>query len=213
MATPQDTPEVKPAAQPVSPAEPVPAPLPLVPPSVVAQEEPKPAPPSAQSESSVAQPPPSAQQAATGGARAFQAVPQGNVEPDTITRDPMVDLSALVNAGRIEDTVEVFGYQIRMHTLRADENTEALAAVAHMGDTAGANALMVQVLSRAVDTINGVPLEDIYSGNQQSRVAKRVELVSAFQQTFLTRLWDRYTALMDRSTALAEESEEPLKNL
>jgi len=202
MAAPNEQPAVKPAERPPSDEEKGVGQTPA-PPSATPAPAP-PAPPSVQTASVT--PPPSAQ--------AFAAsVPQGNVEPGTITHDPYVDLSALVNAGRIEDTVTVFDYQIRMHTLRADENTEALSAVGHMGDTAGANALMIQVLSRAMDTINGIPLEDIYQGNQQSRIAKRVELVSAFQQTFLTRLWEQYTNLMDRSTAIAEEAEEPLKNL
>ena len=209
MATPQDTaPPVQPAARPASSQE------------EEAEAKTAPAPPSAVDvtpETAAATPqPPSAQVASVTpppSAQAFAAVPPGNTEPDAITRDPYVDLSALVNAGRIEDTVHVFSYAIRMHTLRADENTEALAAVGHMGDTAGANALMVQVLSRAIDTVNGVALENIYQGNQQSRIAKRVELVAAFQQTFLTRLWEQYVSLMDRSTSIAEEAEEPLKNL
>lgn len=218
MSTTPEAPAVKPAVQPASsqvengesekssPAVEVKTEEVPTPPSVVPAAPPAPpAPPSAVASTVAAQPPSSA--------KAFAAVPPGNVEDDTITRDPYVDLSALVNAGRIEDTVHVFDYQIRMHTLRADENTEALAAVGHMGDTAGANALMVQVLSRAMDTVNGIALEDIYQGNQQSRIAKRVELVSAFQQTFLTRLWEQYTNLMDRSTAIAEEAEGPLKNL
>lgn len=127
------------------------------------------------------------------------------------------DLSLLVTTGQIREEYVVGGFKFVLRTLTAKENNEVLAAVANTDDDLGKlGALRICVLARAIDTVNGVPLEHCPGGDSGLQgMARRENLLGLFQLQMIVKLFDHYAEMLERSEAVfnnAVEDEEVLKN-
>lgn len=121
--------------------------------------------------------------------------------------NPLDDLRKLTYLGRVEEDVKVLGFTARMHTLEGEKSTEALRAVSLDDDVSKVHQLRIEILARAIDTINGVPLEKLYEGNDTSlsTLARRVVVVGSWQQIVINKFFDTYNNLLDRSNKAVEE--------
>lgn len=123
------------------------------------------------------------------------------------------DLSQLVNVGRIEKSFIISGYKLVLHTLNNTENSNVLASVSSIADEAMKfNALRTSILARVIETVNGVPLENLYSGEVLNLTAgqKKEKIINTWQQTFTSVIFDKYTEMIEESAQAANGSE--LKN-
>jgi len=114
------------------------------------------------------------------------------------------DLSQLVNVGKIQEEVKLFGFNIKMVTLSAEENTDILEKTVLLeDDTARFNELKYAILAKAIKSVNGMTLEQLYAGPEVSNKARAV--IGKWQQLFINMLFDKYNGMVERS-------EEALKN-
>lgn len=112
------------------------------------------------------------------------------------------DLSLLATTGRIEEEVIVGGYKFKLRTLTVRENNEVLVSTGGgvIQNLAQLGHLRVAVLSRAIDTVNGVPLESLYKGTDEwDNLEKRLAVVDSWQLPMITRLFDAYNNMLQRS--------------
>lgn len=123
------------------------------------------------------------------------------------------DLDQLTKVGKIEEEHIIFGFKFRMATLPAKQNTEVLEVVAGVDDNDTKFSMMkYHLLGRAIQSINGVPLEGLYKGDDnKSNLQKRVDIVSSWQQTFVNAIFDKYDDMVARSDK-ANKEEVALKN-
>ena len=134
---------------------------------------------------------------------------QTNLNPQSQNASPTKDIRELIFLGRIEETFEEFGFTWAVHTLNGKENSEAMAAVQHLDGLAQLNQLRIEVLSRAIGTINGQPLETLYQGSDPnaSIATKRREVMGSLQSPVLNKLFDKYSAMVDRGNKSVEGSD------
>jgi len=115
------------------------------------------------------------------------------------------DLSLLATAGKVVDETIVGGFKFKMHTLTTIENNEAIAAASFANDQLlKINQIQLSILARAIDSVNGVPLENLYAnptGEKLSRVQRREAVVGSWQQSLTTELFNFYDGMLQRSNA------------
>jgi len=124
------------------------------------------------------------------------------------------DLSQLVNVGKIVREVVVSNYKFTMHTLTSEEHSEALASVSYIIDQiAKLDAIRTAVLARAIDLVNGVPLENLYQGSEEglTKNQKKEKVVGSWQQVFTQAIFDEYDKMVQESIDVTK-NEENLKN-
>lgn len=129
-------------------------------------------------------------------------VPQANPQPHQETPTLQSDLSLLATTGRIEEETIVGGYKFKLRTLSVRENNEVLVSTGGgvIQNLAQLGHLRVAVLSRAIDTVNGVPLESLYKGTEDlDSIQKRQAIVDTWQLPMITRLFDAYNEMLQRS--------------
>lgn len=131
----------------------------------------------------------------------------------------MADLRDLVNVGKITHEERILNYVFNFNTLNSEEVTEAFAAVdlvPNASDLTKFNVLAIQLLARAVVSVNGHPLESLCQNEKADTLERRLIVVKSWQQTLLNKLFDIYSNLAERGQSLiAEESKkdsEAVKN-
>jgi hypothetical protein len=127
------------------------------------------------------------------------------------------DLSLLVTTGQIREESVVGGYKFVLRTLNARENNEVLSAVAAVNDDLEKlGVLRLSVLARAIETVNGVPLENVPGGDPAlTGVRRRESLLELFQLQMVVSLFEKYSTMLERSEAVfntAIDNEDLLKN-
>ena len=123
------------------------------------------------------------------------------------------DLEQLVKVGRVEAEAELYGFKIKMATLTAKENTQVLEAVAGIEDLdTKYSYTRYEILARAITSVNDMPL-DLLTQNEtnENKVAKKVELISSWQQIFVNNLWQKYDEMLTRSQQATEVGAPELK--
>ena len=131
-------------------------------------------------------------------------VPQANPQQPEQTPILQSDLSLLATTGRIEDQAIVGGYTFKLRTLTARENNDVLATTGGViQDFTQLGHMRIAVLSRAIKTVNGVSLESLYEGTEElDTFQKREAIVENWQLPMLTRLFDVYNQMLQRSEAV-----------
>lgn len=144
-------------------------------------------------------------------------IPQPVRASEAPTQQLQSDLSLLVTTGLIREETVVGGFKFVLRTLTTAENNEVLAAVASVDDDLGKlGVLRVAVLARAIETVNGVPLENVPGGDPNvTGLAKRENLLGLFQLQMVTNLFQVYSDMLERSEQVfsnAVEKDDLLKN-
>jgi len=111
------------------------------------------------------------------------------------------DVMQLMYVGHIEETVDVAGYKFLLCTLNTSEDIAVLNAVQHLTGAAQVAQMQVEILARAIKSVNGSPLESLNTSKEQnpSVVAKRVAVVSSWQIGLMSKIFGEYNKLVERS--------------
>lgn len=156
-----------------------------------------------------------------------QPVPQSVLNPNlaqpappaapTSSQPIQADLSQLVTKGRIEEEVNLGGFVFRLSTLTSKENAEALDSMTNVNsEIVRMTKLTIAILARAIVTVNGTPLENLYQGQQTlTREQAREEVVGSWQQGLVGELFNHYSDMMERSGAAfgaVRDQDEAAKN-
>lgn len=143
--------------------------------------------------------------------------PQLPQQPQRVEEPLQHDLSLLALTGKVTDEIIVKGFKFSVRTLTARENNEVLREVSQIkDDLEKLGCLRIAILARAIESVNGVPLEQLPGTDQQMKdiVQRKEKFLGDLQLAMLVRLFDKYTSMLERSENLfsALTEEEPLKN-
>ena len=98
-------------------------------------------------------------------------------------------LKSLIQMGRTQKDVEVYGKVWSMHTLDAQDQLMATNSTSEYDNLSRVMALKVAILARAIDTVDGESL-----GNAgESR-----DLLSRLQVPLINKLYDEYDKLVEK---------------
>lgn len=130
---------------------------------------------------------------------------------------PRVDLRDLINLGRILDEKQLFGYTFALRTLDSEEITEVFAIIDGLPEASEVtryNVMAIQVLARAIETVNGTRLENLYMNKEMEPLERRLEIIKVWQQSLVNELFKFYGTLADRGQKLMadKKTENDLKN-
>lgn len=124
-----------------------------------------------------------------------------------VQADPIADLNALLEIGKVTEEVEVNGFKFTIHTLTADESNAIMKAVRGIEDDVTlAMDFRIVTLAFAVSHVNGVELDKYYKGPDQgaSPIDRKKWVVGQWQQMLTNILFEKYSELLTRSEKAAD---------
>jgi hypothetical protein len=118
------------------------------------------------------------------------------------------ELKDLVLFGRVTDSVSVGGYTIKMSTLSNREQKSLVKRLVKLEAEERLMNVKTFTLSQSIKSINGLPLEDLYDGDEDLDVdGMKIEVVSDFQSTLSEKLFDKYEELVSKSNDVFKEGD------
>lgn len=111
-------------------------------------------------------------------------------------------LQDLIFLGRVEKEVTVFGKKWKMITLDSDEHLKATNSTGNYDNLSRLYALKVEILSRAIQGIDGIVIEDEIEGR---------ELVTKLQPPVVNKLYDEYEKMQQKQNDSLNELDD-IKN-
>mgnify|MGYP001157436290 CR=1 FL=1 len=119
-------------------------------------------------------------------------------------------LKQLIFLGRREHEYDIEGILFKMVTLTSGQQRSMMQEIMSLSDEQRVAGMREAILSRSVIAANGVPLENLYEGDDADSLTdaqKRSLIISEMQFSIVEQLFVKYNEL----TAIEEESEENLK--
>jgi len=145
---------------------------------------------------------------------------QQQAESNLYTNKRYRDLSELATTGKVTKEVEILGWLFNMKTLTVAQSSEVFRSIANIVDLPErANKYRIEVLIRAIDTINGVPLEDLCEGDARypsEILNKRRKVIENWDQSLMMKVFEVYNNMMEESLAIVNlnlDENELKKNL
>lgn len=124
------------------------------------------------------------------------------------------ELSDLFLLGFIEEDKEIGNFVFKMKTLSNGEIKE-ITKVINVVSKDASQIVGTQdiILAYSIVSVNGVSLEDIYSGSEKemSPLRKRLDVIKGLQSSVTTELLSFYTQISKKSESLVSVTEEELK--
>jgi len=127
------------------------------------------------------------------------------------SNDKLSGLRQLIFLGRQESIVDVDGVSFSIATLTSGQQRSMMKDVMTLSDDERVPSMREAVLSRAIVSVNGEPLEDLYVGDgldSLTPLEKRGRLISDMQFTVVERLFIEYNQMVIPEE---EKSDENLK--
>ena len=136
-------------------------------------------------------------------------------EPEVESYDaPFIDiLESLIFLGKAGRDVELGGLTFRLNTLTHKDNTALMKSIFNIGDSADVFTIRTLTLAYAMDSINGMRLEDIPLNDRidlskiNSPFDKKMAIINSMQRNIVERLHDEYVELVDETdSSLTEDN-------
>lgn len=109
----------------------------------------------------------------------------------------LADLKDLVFLGRLQETVDISKYKILVTTLTANQQKEIMVNVMKLEQTNRILDIKPVTVAYAVESINGVPLEDLCEDDSIiEKIDRRVSVVHSMQAVLVERLYQVYEKLV-----------------
>lgn len=124
-------------------------------------------------------------------------------EEEPIDPELRNNLRELIFLGRMQETIVFDGYEFAVTTLSNSETKALLVDLADYDIRERAMAIRPLALARAIASVNGVPLENLYVGQEElSVLEKRAKVVDNWQTTLVNALFEKYEELLKKSNDL-----------
>lgn len=124
-----------------------------------------------------------------------------------------LSLDQLVRLGKVEDEVEIASFKFKLTTLSSVENAEVMALTSNIKeDEVKFSTLRLELLGRAIVSVNDVALESLYVGTETVKIKRKLEILKALQQTVINSLWEAYDKIINKSVELTKLEGTALKN-
>lgn len=125
----------------------------------------------------------------------------------------MLSLEQLVKVGKVEDEVEIASFKFKLATLSSVENADVISVTSNIKeDEQKFSVLRYEILARAVEAVNNVPLESLYKGSETSKIKQREFILKKLQQTVINSLWEVYDKMVAKSVEMTKVEGTALKN-
>tara|TARA_B100000700_G_scaffold318695_1_gene412392 strand:+ start:153 stop:629 length:477 start_codon:yes stop_codon:yes gene_type:complete len=126
-------------------------------------------------------------------------------EQDVSTANDLLaleDLRSLIFLGKLTKTVKLGGFSFEISTLTTAEQRDVMTTIMTDGD---ATRRMLDVkpltMSYSVQSVNGVPLEELCNDDSITSVqSRRLEVMLSLQSVLLEKLYTEYDELVARSS-------------
>lgn len=121
-------------------------------------------------------------------------------EPEK-TKEPMseTNLQSLIELGCIKDTVEIDSFHFTLRSLSATERFELAKQfnTENLSDDQQFE-FNIKLLATAIESVNGIPLEDLHPNQEGDILSSKVQIVSTLQTPVIAKLLDFYASIMKR---------------
>lgn len=134
-----------------------------------------------------------------------EETPQETVEP---AKKNM--LEELIFCGRLEQTVDIAGNKFVLKTLNNKEHTHVMRELYKVSDGSDLFALRFIILSQALVSINGIPIDNFPTQNEYTEedINKiRMETINNMQVSVIEKLFEVYNSLVEQSKKIVEGPE------
>jgi hypothetical protein len=116
----------------------------------------------------------------------------------------LASLKKLISLGRVTKTVEYDGFNFKLITLKNSEKGEAIADLARIDEEDRPLHVRQLTLSRAIESVNGVPLEGLYDvvcpdGESDDIIQQRIEILEELQSILVEALYIEYENMISDS--------------
>ena len=122
-----------------------------------------------------------------------------NQEEDQEEGQSMLNLKnmkELVFLGKLRETLDIGGFKFVVSTLTASQQRDIMRSIMRIDDADRILDLKLVTVSYAVETINGLPVEEFCEDESITSVEdKRVNVVGSFQAALLEKLYQTYERL------------------
>jgi len=112
------------------------------------------------------------------------------------------DLGSLIELGCIKEDVVIGNLSFKMRSLSSTERLMAADYIDEYADVEKLFSFNKMILSMAIDSVNGTPLENFYDGPDNLDVlSKRMEVMGKLQSPVIAVLLEAYDKITDRCDA------------
>ena len=112
-------------------------------------------------------------------------------------------LRDFIHLGQSEEEVEVLGFKVKYRTLTTDEQTAVFDHCARYSDFARVSALRRETLIYAMETVNGIPLEEAYRKKDEedlSDLEKRRRIIGAMDTEAINVFFSKHSDVSEKRT-------------
>lgn len=109
------------------------------------------------------------------------------------------DLRSVIELGSLTDKITIGSMTFELRSLNTLERLKAGDFLGENPDAKRLFDLNVLILAMSINSVNGVPLENLLEDTEGSVLEKRRTIVSQFQPATMGKLLDFYTKVTDRA--------------
>ena len=125
----------------------------------------------------------------------------GSSEPLELKKERIAapDLRSVIELGSLTDRVTIGNMTFELRSLNTLERLKAAEFLGDSPDSKKLFDLNVLILAMSINSVNGVPLENLIEHAEGSILEKRREVVSQLQPATMSKLLDFYTTVTNRA--------------
>jgi len=110
------------------------------------------------------------------------------------------DLKSLIFLGKLRKVVDISGYKFVISTLTTKQQKEIMQTIMQFDKVDRLLDLKPVTVSYSVESINGVPLEDLCENDEvEGERARRLDVILGMQSSVMERLYQIYEGLVKAS--------------
>lgn len=151
-----------------------------------------------------------------GVSNALNKAREANEEEVRESRPVPEGLRELVLFGSVSEEISFGQFSFKLSTLSSKKQKEILKKLIPLSNDEKLVNLKFLALSHAIVSVNGVPLESLYFGDDPdlSVDQKKIEVLSELQNTLIDKLFEKYESLVRKSNSIFKDGgiEEDIKN-
>lgn len=151
-----------------------------------------------------------------GVSNALSKVREANEESIREPRPVPEGLRDLVLFGSVSEELSFGNFTFKLSTLSSKKQREILKKLIPLSNDEKLVNLKFLALSQAIVSVNNVPLESLYFGEDPDLTIdqKKIEVLSELQSTLIDKLFEKYEDLVKKSNSMFKDGgiEESIKN-
>lgn len=138
---------------------------------------------------------------------ALDLVQESNAEEELVEeiKPASSEIRKLVLFGRIVEDFSFGGYIFRISTLNNRQQQELIKKLMRLENEDRLTCVKTYTLATAIESINEVPLPEIYEGRVKDPFERGVEVISNLQSSLVEALYEKYEELVGKSNKMFQK--------